>query len=251
MKSIKLDDQEIRQFTDTDTLLWANDMLEVGSQLEKRLISKINKERDICFIKFKEYWNSDKLEKLGVQSIPTDRDEFVNLITARDDYFDAFFFQQLANYWLPRLQQLGIDPIPRDRTDFVKLVTERDDYLEVNPKNGDVSSKTIKIDTKLIHTISETDMKIFQFVLPEPDAAIKYALCWIIDEKVKGCSKRLLKEWDESGKLATLGVTSIPTKIDELVTLITDRPEYKNRVTRDAEEAAEEAAAEAAAEAAK
>ena len=56
--------------------------------------------------------------------------------------------------------------------------------------------------------------------------------------KVNNCKKRMIKEW-HSKLMADPSVESIPANEDDLVALIVARDDYKNRVERDAEEAAE------------
>lgn len=95
--------------------------------------------------------------------------------------------------------------------------------------------RSIKVNDVEIFQISNTDEKLlehdFQYHLDEIDKQLK----WIIEEKCNACFKRMKLEWVDSGKLTSLGISSIPTNRDDLVNLITTRPEYKNRIQREAE----------------
>ena len=53
--------------------------------------------------------------------------------------------------------------------------------------------------------------------------------------KYEQCFKKLKAEWDV--KLVENGIKSIPTDPDEYATLVFEQPNYKDRATRDAEEA--------------
>jgi hypothetical protein len=55
-----------------------------------------------------------------------------------------------------------------------------------------------------------------------------------IDGKVASCKKRMIAEWLPK-LMADSSVESIPAKEDDLIALIVDRSDYKNRQERDAE----------------
>ena len=87
MKSIKVNDIEIFQISNTDEELLGQDLLEVDAEINRRMQYIIDHKVDQCFKRMKEEWvDSGKLEGLGVTSIPTNRDELVALITAQPDY---------------------------------------------------------------------------------------------------------------------------------------------------------------------
>ncbi len=92
---------------------------------------------------------------------------------------------------------------------------------------------TVKVNDIEIFQISDVDLKLLDYDLLEIDKEINQRLQYIIEHKSKQCFQRMKAEWVDSGKLESLGVTSIPTNRDELVNLITLRPEYKNRAERD------------------
>jgi hypothetical protein len=56
--------------------------------------------------------------------------------------------------------------------------------------------------------------------------------------KINTCKKRMIKEW-YSKLMADPSVESIPANEEDLVALIVARDDYKNRVERDAAQAAE------------
>lgn len=95
---------------------------------------------------------------------------------------------------------------------------------------------SVKINDKEAFIVTDTDKIILANDLLDVNSEIERRLKYIIDDKVNNCYARLYKEWVTDGKLESLGVTSIPTKRDDVVALIVARPEYKNRVQRDAEE---------------
>lgn len=100
--------------------------------------------------------------------------------------------------------------------------------------------KSVKVNNIEIFQISDIQEKLLEHDLLEIDNEINRRMQYIIDHKCDQCFKRMKEQWVDSGKLEGLGVSSIPTNRDELVTLITARPEYKNRETREAERIAAE-----------
>lgn len=89
MKSIKIDDVEILQFSANDQKVWEADLLDAPADLNRRLIYKPTHECELCLNKLKSEYTIEKLEALGVATIPTKRDDFVNLVTALPSYKDA------------------------------------------------------------------------------------------------------------------------------------------------------------------
>lgn len=65
---------------------------------------------------------------------------------------------------------------------------------------------------------------------------MKRRLQWVLMHKYERCYERLQKEW--LPRLAENGVQSIPVDRDELIQLIFDQPDYKDRAARDADGAA-------------
>lgn len=97
----------------------------------------------------------------------------------------------------------------------------------------------ISVDNQEIFELTETQKQVIQNDIPveifEDD--MKRRLQWIlIDEKYNKCFKRLKAEWDE--KLAARGVELIPTNKDAYAQLVFSQPDYKDRSTREVEEAA-------------
>lgn len=93
----------------------------------------------------------------------------------------------------------------------------------------------VKVNDTPILTITNIDKLILANDLLDVNVEISRRLKWVIDDKVNNCFFRMYAEWVTNGKLEKLGVTSIPTKRDDLVALIIARPEYKNRIQRDKE----------------
>lgn len=88
------------------------------------------------------------------------------------------------------------------------------------------------VDTPVI-TVTDTDRVLFAHDLVDIDRDLIRRLRDTIINKTGKIYSRLYDEWVISGKLEELGVTEIPLSRDSLITLITSRPEYKNRAQRD------------------
>ena len=99
----------------------------------------------------------------------------------------------------------------------------------------------ISVDDKELFTLSETQKKVIKNDIDSDifEDDMKRRLNYILTHKYEQCFKRLKAEWEP--KLATLGVSSIPTDKDALAELIFLRPEYKDRAARDLEAEAMEA----------
>ncbi len=52
--------------------------------------------------------------------------------------------------------------------------------------------------------------------------------------KINNCTKRFLKEWQQK-LMADPSIDSIPANEEDFINLVTSRPDYKNRVEREAE----------------
>lgn len=62
---------------------------------------------------------------------------------------------------------------------------------------------------------------------------MKRRLQWVLMHKYEECFKSLKAEWDS--KLASNGVSLIPTDPESYAALVFEQPNYKNRSQRDAE----------------
>lgn len=85
MKSIKKDNEEIFQISDIDIKLLEHDLLNVESEINRRIAWVIQHKCEKIYERFKKEWET-KLISEGAASIPAQRDTFVNLITSRPDY---------------------------------------------------------------------------------------------------------------------------------------------------------------------
>lgn len=85
MKSIKKDNKELFQISDIDIKLLEHDLLNVDDDIDRRLQWVISHKCEQIYKRFKDEWES-KLVSEGAESIPAQRDAFVNMITARQDY---------------------------------------------------------------------------------------------------------------------------------------------------------------------
>lgn len=82
---------------------------------------------------------------------------------------------------------------------------------------------------QIIVNLSEDDVKYLQNDLEDIEK-------WVQDSvagKVTNCKKRMLAEW-QSKLLADPAVTQMPAKESALLEMIVARPDYKNRVQREA-----------------
>jgi len=82
-------------------------------------------------------------------------------------------------------------------------------------------------------TISDMNMKILANELLDVDDWIQMA----VDGKLQAVKTRMIADWHNK-LLADPDVESIPANEDALINMIVSRDDYKNRVQRDAEEAA-------------
>ena len=86
----------------------------------------------------------------------------------------------------------------------------------------------IKIDTKQIMEISDTDKKCLKNDLLDIEDWIVKA----IEGKINKCKKRLIREWQQK-LMDDPNVENIPANEDSLIELVTSRPDYKNREKRE------------------
>jgi hypothetical protein len=86
--------------------------------------------------------------------------------------------------------------------------------------------KSIKMNDKEIFQISDLDLSLLASELPEVDEDIERRLKWIIEHKCDRIYDRFRTKWTQI--LIKEGVTSLPTGRDEFITLVINRPDYKN-----------------------
>ena len=93
----------------------------------------------------------------------------------------------------------------------------------------------ISVDDVEIYTLTETQKNVIKDSIKsdEFDADMKRRLDWVLKHKYEQCFKRLKNEWEP--RLKTLGVESIPLDDDAFADLVFARPEYKDRLAREAE----------------
>lgn len=90
----------------------------------------------------------------------------------------------------------------------------------------------IKVDDELIYESSATDDLCADNDLLSKEEWLKNA--WI--GKVNNCKKRFIREWQQK-LMADPNVESVPAHEEEFINMVIARPDYKNRVERDQEEA--------------
>jgi hypothetical protein len=86
---IKVDDKELFTLTEIQKKVLKNDIKsEVFEEdIKRRLFYIINHKYEQCFKRLKAEWEP-KLAKAGVESIPTDKDKFAELVFSQPDYKD-------------------------------------------------------------------------------------------------------------------------------------------------------------------
>ena len=86
---IKVDDKEVLELNETQKKCIMNDipLLEFTQDMERRVCYVIQHKYDQCFKRLKEEWEP-KLTEKGFKSVPTDKDEFAQLVFAQQDYKD-------------------------------------------------------------------------------------------------------------------------------------------------------------------
>ena len=86
---IKVDDIELFELTDIQKKVIKNDIPSdiFEDDIKRRLFYIINHKYEQCFNRLKSEWEP-KLAKAGVKSIPTDKDEFAQLVFSQKDYKD-------------------------------------------------------------------------------------------------------------------------------------------------------------------
>jgi hypothetical protein len=93
------------------------------------------------------------------------------------------------------------------------------------------------VDDETIYELNETKQNVVKNEVhsDEFNEDIKRRVKYIVDHKYEQCFKRLKAEWEP--KLKASGVKTIPLDEDEFAQLVFAQPAYKDRKTRDAEEA--------------
>lgn len=84
---IQIDEAEVLEITETDILLLEDCLMDVPSEIERRVKYPIQNKCEEIYSRLTDEWvKSGKLEELGVDSIPTNRNELINLIVGRPEY---------------------------------------------------------------------------------------------------------------------------------------------------------------------
>lgn len=93
------------------------------------------------------------------------------------------------------------------------------------------------VDDETIYELNETKQNVIKNEIhsDEFNEDIKRRVKYIVDHKYEQCFKRLKAEWEP--KLKASGVKSIPLDNDEFAQLVFAQSAYKDRKTRDTEEA--------------
>lgn len=85
MLKLKINDKEILNITDTMLKVLGNDLLEVPQEVERRAIWAIMSKYDACFARLQAEW-LPKLSSRNIESIPTNKDKFAELVFSQPDY---------------------------------------------------------------------------------------------------------------------------------------------------------------------
>lgn len=86
---ISVNDVELFTLSETQKLVIANDILssELDADLKRRLKWSLESKYDACYKRLFNEW-FPKLADRGIQSIPTDKDAFAQLVFSQEDYLD-------------------------------------------------------------------------------------------------------------------------------------------------------------------
>ena len=84
---IKVDDEEIFEIKEWHKKVMQNDLFTEGFEddVKRRLSWVIQHKIEQCYERLRKEW-MPKLEAQGIESIPLDRETFVNLITSHPEY---------------------------------------------------------------------------------------------------------------------------------------------------------------------
>lgn len=93
------------------------------------------------------------------------------------------------------------------------------------------------VDNETVYELNETKQSVIKNEVhsDEFNEDMKRRVKYIIEHKHEQCLKRLKTEWEP--KLKAAGVKTIPLDDDEFAQLVFSQPTYKDRKTRDIEEA--------------
>lgn len=91
----------------------------------------------------------------------------------------------------------------------------------------------ISVNDQELFSLSETQKKVICNDIPMDilDSDLKRRLQYILTNKYERCFERLKQEWDS--KLASNGVSMMPTDPDAYAELVFKQPNYKDRLARD------------------
>jgi len=84
MISIKKDNTEIFQISDVDLLLLADSLLDIDSEITRRIQYIIDDKISNCYKRLKDKWDPILTQENAM--IPSNRDAYITLITSRQDY---------------------------------------------------------------------------------------------------------------------------------------------------------------------
>lgn len=139
---------------------------------------------------------------------------------------------RLKEEWDDKLVANGVDQMPLDLEVYCQLVIDQPNYT------GDTSPEVesiVMVDGVELGRLSPIK-KIIVRNDPEipggADEAFKRELAWILTHKYERCFMRLKQAWDVV--LEREGAQTVPTDRDAYTQLILQRPDYRDRETRDA-----------------
>ncbi len=129
------------------------------------------------------------------------------------------------------LKELGVTDIPGTIEELTIFIGSRTDmgFAQSEMPEG----CQLECDSVSFHTVSCSSLTLAKsfFKLSE----LKYItqqISWVLNEKIKGCLRRMHSEWDP--KLASKGI-KVPLDDETFVNLVLSQPNYKDRLTRDQE----------------
>lgn len=77
-----IDNTEILNIDITSQQLLENDLLNIGDWVKNAIVGKVEN----CYGRFRKEWDAKLFNDPSVESIPANRDAFVEFVTAREDY---------------------------------------------------------------------------------------------------------------------------------------------------------------------
>ena len=84
---IKVDDKVLFEISDLQKNVIGNDIADVDANIRRQLFWVVNHKYEQCFKRLKAEWEP-KLAAKGIESLPTNKDAFANLVFAQEDYKD-------------------------------------------------------------------------------------------------------------------------------------------------------------------